>query len=119
MPRAQLVREGAAKDCQLLEDEPNWGDFVQNACLRLTIALFAIYLLFGCSAADDHAPVVMSNGTHTQAMPSASATPSSQPCDDGAVRDCKVVLPTQGGIANCFTGVQECVNGSWNDCHDP
>ena len=91
---------------------------MQNACLRLTIALFAIYLLFGCSAADEHAPVVMSTDTHTQAMPSASSTPVNETCTDGDVRECKVTLPTQGGVANCFTGVQDCVNGRWNDCHD-
>ena len=32
-------------------NEPDWGDFVQNACLRLTVALFAIYMLFVCGSA--------------------------------------------------------------------
>lgn len=32
-------------------NEPDWGDFVQNACLRLTVALFAVYLLFVCGSA--------------------------------------------------------------------
>lgn len=32
-------------------NEPDWGDFVQNACLRLTVALFAVYMLFVCGSA--------------------------------------------------------------------
>lgn len=119
MPLAQPLREVAARDCHGSLDQPNWGDFVQNACLRLTVALFAIYLLFGCGVADDHPAVVMSNGTHTQATPTPSTPSTREHCaDEGASRECKVVLPSQGGLTNCFTGVQDCVDGAWSECHD-
>lgn len=40
-------------------------------------------------------------------------------CNAGEVRDCKVILDDQGGIKNCFVGVQYCADGGWGPCQDP
>ncbi|HET9933670.1 MAG TPA: hypothetical protein VFQ35_23355 [Polyangiaceae bacterium] len=50
-------------------NEPDWGDFVQNACLRLTVALFAIYMLFVCGSAHAFDLSDGAQATHGDAAP--------------------------------------------------
>jgi hypothetical protein len=40
-------------------------------------------------------------------------------CRAGATVACRVPLPSQGGVENCFVGVRTCVEGTWSACHDP
>lgn len=59
--------------------------------------------------------------------PSAPSAPNTAPpaptpsagCEDGAIRDCKVILPTQNGVENCFVGEQVCVAGAFSRCVEP
>lgn len=39
-------------------------------------------------------------------------------CDEGTSRDCRVWLPTSGGVKHCFVGTQVCVEGTWSGCLD-
>lgn len=41
------------------------------------------------------------------------------PCQDGYVRECTVVLPSQNGVKNCVYGLQLCEEGVWSECLDP
>ncbi|MEZ4296392.1 MAG: vWA domain-containing protein [Polyangiaceae bacterium] len=38
------------------------------------------------------------------------------PCEEGALRGCKVDHGTHGGVHSCFEGVQVCVDGEWSTC---
>ena len=53
--------------------------------------------------------------------PEASPDESSQAanCVDGETVACRVPLPTQGNVENCFIGVRTCVAGAWSNCHTP
>lgn len=40
-------------------------------------------------------------------------------CKDGDRRQCKVQLATNGGVASCFVGVEDCKDGEWSgDCKE-
>ncbi len=38
------------------------------------------------------------------------------PCEVPSAVECKVNLPSQGGVTNCFVGVRICEDGYWGDC---
>jgi hypothetical protein len=73
----------------------------------------------GCGASPD----THVDGADT--VPVASATQPSGPsalaataCAEGALRTCKVQLPGQGSVHQCFVGKQLCTSGAWTDCQD-
>jgi len=37
-------------------------------------------------------------------------------CEEGDWKECRVQLPQQGGVENCFVGVQLCEDGAWSAC---
>jgi hypothetical protein len=39
-------------------------------------------------------------------------------CEDGATRECRIYLPSHGGVQPCFVGVQECRGAAWAECSD-
>lgn len=41
-----------------------------------------------------------------------------EPCEEGDVRTCKVVLPAHNGVQNCVVGEQFCADGVWTACWD-
>jgi len=66
----------------------------------------------GCSAGedcDDSDPLVFDE------CPGPDDPPVGD-CADGTTRDCKVTLPEQNGVKNCFTGIQKCESGAWGEC---
>jgi hypothetical protein len=56
-----------------------------------------------------------------QSEPEAETEASIQSaaCVDGQRIACRVPLPKQGNIENCFVGVRTCVAGAWSNCHEP
>jgi hypothetical protein len=42
--------------------------------------------------------------------------PTSNECEDGATRECKVTLKQNGGVQTCFVGVEVCEGGQWGAC---
>ncbi|MFZ5896691.1 MAG: hypothetical protein ACOY0T_36885 [Myxococcota bacterium] len=98
-------------------NEPDWGDFVQNACLRLTIALLGIYFLFACGSAHEHPPLITGDSSE-QATPVRSNELASERCNDGDSRSCTLPLPAQGSVMNCVSGVQICSEGHWGACSE-
>ncbi len=46
----------------------------------------------------------------------AEGTGAGDPCDVPSAVECKVNLPSQGGVTNCFVGVRICEDGQWGDC---
>ncbi|MFO0587221.1 MAG: hypothetical protein U0441_06775 [Polyangiaceae bacterium] len=44
---------------------------------------------------------------------------SDAPCEDGAVKECQVVLGEHEGVVTCFEGEQKCTDGKWGDCDEP
>jgi hypothetical protein len=37
-------------------------------------------------------------------------------CVDGDWKECRVKLPKQGDVENCFVGVRLCTDGVWSGC---
>jgi len=37
-------------------------------------------------------------------------------CDEGAMQDCRIYLPSHDGVQPCFVGVQECTDSTWGEC---
>lgn len=37
-------------------------------------------------------------------------------CVDGEWEECRVQLPKQGDVENCFVGVRLCTGGAWSGC---
>lgn len=72
------------------------------------------------------APGVQSDAMGTSAYTEGAATseaanppPAAPDCVQGSLRTCRVALPTQGDVHNCFSGQQLCTGGVWSDCQDP
>jgi hypothetical protein len=53
-----------------------------------------------------------------EAEPAADAETPAAVCVNGATIACRIPLPTQGNVENCFVGVRTCVAGAWSACHD-
>ena len=52
----------------------------------------------------------------TESEPMDSASPSEEECVDGEWEECRVQLPKQGDVENCFVGVRLCTGGVWSSC---
>jgi hypothetical protein len=50
-------------------------------------------------------------GTETQPLEGTAAE-----CLDGEWEECRVQLPKQGDVENCFVGVRLCTDGVWSGC---
>ncbi|MEZ4224447.1 MAG: hypothetical protein R3B13_26090 [Polyangiaceae bacterium] len=48
-----------------------------------------------------------------------SDAPNDASCAVGSEKECKVLLPPQGNVQNCFVGVQYCDDGTWSSCQTP
>lgn len=46
----------------------------------------------------------------------ANATKPGLACESGTVIECKVQLPSQGDVSNCFVGLQVCTDQLWSEC---
>jgi hypothetical protein len=81
-------------------------------------------------ASDDHpeyadfdAPVE-STAAEPQAEPTPTGTAEPEKgrpaaCVEGDVKECRIPLPSQGSVKNCFVGVRTCTGGVWSACQDP
>ena len=94
------------------------------------VAVVAVALLGGYSGAGDRPPLAdIENGgaagTGTVDVGGSSGAdaggtgPVVSACTDGETQKCKVKLPSQSGVNNCFVGVQLCEGGQWGPCSDP
>jgi hypothetical protein len=77
--------------------------------------------LGGCGAADDEHPAPVDEGEQVQLaerVPAAlgEAGASGAACPSGVVRECRVMLSSQGNVVNCFVGVQQCSDEAWGPC---
>lgn len=92
-----------------------------------SFTLVASALLAGCSGTDGRPPLADTGevggaggaAAGGAAGSEAGAGGASVVCNDGATRKCKVKLPTQSGVTNCFVGVEVCEAGQWGPCRDP
>lgn len=84
--------------------------------------LLAALLCTACGG-EDHPPAPPAS--RTPFAPSPPPNVPAQParddvatgaCDKGTARDCRVWLPSSGGIKNCFQGTQACAEDMWSDC---
>lgn len=74
--------------------------------------------MLACGGAEDHPPLAPADGNqngNNSALMSDVATGS---CQAEQERECKVVLPPQGGITNCVVGTQHCLDGQWGACEE-
>lgn len=102
---------------------------VSRLTLFSVVAAVAMALLGGCSGAGDRPPLAdIENaggaaGTGTVDVGGSSGSGGAGPvaavCADGDTQKCKVKLPSQSGVNNCFVGVQLCAAGQWGPCSDP
>ncbi len=37
-------------------------------------------------------------------------------CEEGAVQECRIYLPSHNGVQPCFVGEQTCANAQWGEC---
>lgn len=76
------------------------------------VLLFSPLMAFGCGG--DEAPPKSKLETASDA--GLPPPPAVGPCDDGEERKCKITLPSINGVAQCFVGMQYCVDGEWGPC---
>jgi hypothetical protein len=79
--------------------------FARGPVLGLLAAL-------GCSAADRYPAEDWSGPAASTGRPGLDT----QPCQDGARRECGVTLERQGNVVSCYHGVQHCVDQAWTEC---
>lgn len=97
--------------------------------LRLTqlMALvgFVTLAMVGCGGEEHPAPAPYEGSAapettagSTGRTPGKTATTDTS-CEDGQIRECRIVLGAQGSVQNCFAGLQLCTAGQWGNCVDP
>jgi hypothetical protein len=82
--------------------------------VRVLWWVLAILATWACSSPEN--PPAAWQGP--KAAPSQPAPVDTQPCEDGAGRECGVTLERQGSVVSCYHGVQRCVGGVWTECAD-
>jgi hypothetical protein len=96
------------------------------------VAAVAMALLGGCSGASERPPLAdiqsgggdggggaVASGGGWAGSDAGGAGPMAAVCTDGETQKCKVKLPSQSGVNNCFVGEQLCEGGQWGPCSDP
>jgi hypothetical protein len=95
------------------------------------LATVAMGLLGGCSGAGDRPPLAdienaggaAGSGTvgvgGSSGADAGGAGPVAPVCTEGETQKCKVKLPSQSGVNNCFVGIELCEGGQWGPCSDP
>jgi hypothetical protein len=102
---------------------------------RMNLSRFAVLLAVpvvalatACGGAPDRPGGWTADPGDPSADPGANEDPAPDPrgqptstdeCNEGQERECKVLLPTQGAIQNCFVGVSRCESGTWGPCGNP
>jgi hypothetical protein len=62
-------------------------------------------------------PNVEQSGLEVEASDEQDETSASGgKCVDGDWKECRVKLPKQGDVENCFVGVRLCTDGVWSAC---
>jgi hypothetical protein len=69
-------------------------------------------------------PSIEQSGLEVEASATAQETSDEQDetsasggqCADGDWKECRVKLPKQGDVENCFVGVRLCTDGVWSAC---
>lgn len=88
--------------------------------LTVLFALAVALLCAACGGSERSDLPETSSSTFTPSQPVAGQ-PSTDDvatgaCDMGESRDCRVWLPTSGGVKHCFVGTQVCADDLWSDC---
>jgi hypothetical protein len=84
---------------------------------KLAVALALAAPLFVACGSDEIPPPAPSTANSALAGSTAVATNNgAAPCTNQQVRECRVQLPQQGAVQNCFVGLQLCTNGAWGPC---
>ncbi len=80
--------------------------------------LAALALAFiGCAVeAGDDRPAKWSKTTQPQTGSDAAEPAPRTRCDEGAQRDCQIIIDEANGVRSCWQGVQFCVEASWTEC---
>ncbi len=95
-----------------------------HRCFRPLVCALALALPAACgSDSDDRpAPVNPTKDAGSDANSGVDAGTDAgvdASCPAGAQRECKVNLPKQGNVVNCFVGVQYCEDAGWSACQEP
>lgn len=80
----------------------------------LRSVLLGVLVTLGCSSPESHPSENWAGPRVSPAMPLPPG--DTQPCKDGASRECGVTLGRQGNIVSCYHGVQRCDGQVWTDC---
>lgn len=94
----------------------------RGAPLRFLVLQISALWLAACSGAPTEIEGFDSNESSFDSHAAAgggTALANAKPgaaCESGSVTECKVQLPSQGDIANCFVGLQVCVDAVWSAC---
>ncbi|HEX2735830.1 MAG TPA: hypothetical protein VHM70_29725 [Polyangiaceae bacterium] len=79
----------------------------------------------GCSGSErEHYPEYESAGAAVDSAANKNEKAQAQnpvslargACEDGAVVECKVLLPKSGDVTNCMVGLQVCEASQWSEC---
>jgi hypothetical protein len=85
----------------------------------LQVGVLAVLALAfsGCAVeADDERPAQWSKTTQPQTGSDRAEPAPRTRCDEGAQRDCQIIIDEANGVRSCWQGVQFCVEGLWSDC---
>jgi len=79
----------------------------------------AVLLLAGCAVDKEQPGYGDTSGSEGGAGGDSGWNPPSRPsCDEGVVRECKIVIHQANGVESCWAGIQECKDGAWAACND-
>jgi hypothetical protein len=92
---------------------------------HLPRAVFAAALvLVACGGQDERPPPPESNANidladlirYDTSTADGRDVFASGACEDGAVQECRVYLPSHNGVQPCFVGEQICAGDAWGQC---
>lgn len=97
---------------------------LRSRVARVLVASITVAGALSACGSGDTAPPGAPTETPSDSGPNNTGSetgfmvPVGSPCTEGAMKDCKVLLPAHGSIHPCFVGVQICSDGKWGLCVD-
>lgn len=81
------------------------------------LSLAGVLGVFGAaSCADEDGLATGQPGATNHGGGSTGGSGTTEPCEEGATRECTEEPPAQGLVQSCLTGTQTCVDGAWSPC---
>lgn len=97
-----------------MPDVPRPSSLLRPALLLLLTPALALAL--GCSETEEEPKKFGNPGSGSGTGGEPTPVEQGGPCEDGATKECSVILGEHEGILSCFVGVKVCHDGVWGPC---